>query len=37
MVEFFKWKNNAVPAGNGWNRFENNAEFGVDYYNLTGT
>ena len=26
-----------APAGNGWNRSKNNAEFGVDYYNCTGT
>ncbi len=30
-------KNNGVPAGNGWNRSKNNAQFGVDYYNRTGT
>lgn len=37
IAEFFKWKNNGVPAGNGWNRSKNNAQFGVDYYNRTGT
>ncbi|EPO4110709.1 DUF1254 domain-containing protein [Enterobacter cloacae] len=37
IAEFFKWKHNGVPAGNGWNRSKNNAEFGVDYYNRTGT
>lgn len=37
IADFFKWKNNGVPAGNGWNRSKNNAEFGVDYYNRTGT
>ena len=37
ITEFFKWKNNGVPAGNGWNRSKHNAEFGVDYYNRTGT
>ncbi|TNV11491.1 DUF1254 domain-containing protein [Buttiauxella sp. B2] len=37
IAEFFKWKNNGVPAGNGWNRSKNNAQFGADYYNRTGT
>lgn len=37
IADFFKWKNNGVPAGNGWNRSKNNAQFGVDYYNRTGT
>ncbi|MDO6406476.1 DUF1254 domain-containing protein [Pantoea phytobeneficialis] len=37
IADFFKWKNNGVPAGNGWNRSKNNADFGVDYYNRTGT
>lgn len=34
---FFKWKNNGVSAGNGWNRSANGARFGVDYFNRTGT
>jgi len=34
---FFNWKRNGRPAGNGWNRSTNNAKFGVDYYNRTGT
>ena len=34
---FFAWKRNGRPAGNGWNRSTNNARFGVDYYNRTGT
>lgn len=34
---FFEWKHNGVPAGNGWNRSKNNAEFGLDYFNRTGT
>jgi hypothetical protein len=34
---FFQWKNNGRPAGNGWNRSTNNAKWGVDYYNRTGT
>jgi len=37
IADFFKWRHNGVPAGNGWNRSKNNAEFGVDYYNRTGT
>jgi hypothetical protein len=37
IADFFKWKNNGVPAGNGWNRSKNNAQFGADYYNRTGT
>jgi hypothetical protein len=34
---FFEWKRNGRPAGNGWNRSTNNARFGTDYYNRTGT
>jgi hypothetical protein len=34
---FFQWKYNGRPAGNGWNRSTNNARWGVDYYNRTGT
>jgi hypothetical protein len=34
---FFQWKHNGKPAGNGWNRSVNNADWGVDYYNRTGT
>lgn len=34
---FFQWKHNGRPAGNGWNRSTNNAQFGIDYYNRTGT
>ena len=34
---FFDWKHNGRPAGNGWNRSTNNARFGVDYFNRTGT
>jgi hypothetical protein len=34
---FFRWKYNGRPAGNGWNRSTNNAQWGVDYYNRTGT
>jgi hypothetical protein len=32
-----EWKRNGRPAGNGWNRSTNNAKFGFDYYNRTGT
>src|SRR5262249_40069340 len=28
---------NGRPAGNGWNRSTNNAQWGIDYYNRTGT
>jgi hypothetical protein len=34
---FFAWKHNGRPAGNGWNRSTNNARFGADYFNRTGT
>src|SRR5262249_20560869 len=34
---FFEWRHNGRPAGNGWNRSTNNAQFGVDYFNRTGT
>jgi hypothetical protein len=34
---FFQWKYNGRPAGNGWNRSTNNAQWGIDYYNRTGT
>jgi hypothetical protein len=34
---FFEWKRNGLPAGNGWNRSTNNAEWGLDYFNRTGT
>jgi hypothetical protein len=34
---FFQWKYNGRPAGSGWNRSTNNAQWGVDYYNRTGT
>lgn len=37
VSQFFKWKHNGVPAGNGWNRSKNNAESGLDYYNRLGT
>lgn len=34
---FFQWKHNGRPAGNGWNRSTNNAQWGIDYFNRTGT
>jgi hypothetical protein len=34
---FFQWKHNGRPAGSGWNRSTNNAQFGTDYFNRTGT
>lgn len=33
----FLWKYNGIPAGNGWNRSANNAEWGFDYLMRTGT
>lgn len=33
----FLWKHNGVPAGNGWNRSANNAEWGYDYLMRTAT
>lgn len=37
ISEFFSWAANGHPAGNGWNRSTNNAQWGVDYFNRTGT
>lgn len=37
IAKFFEWKHNGRPAGNGWNRSTNNAQWGVDYFNRTGT
>jgi hypothetical protein len=34
---FFEWRHNGRPAGNGWNRSTNNARWGTDYFNRTGT
>ncbi|MFO1209646.1 MAG: DUF1254 domain-containing protein [Amaricoccus sp.] len=34
---FLQWRHNGKPAGNGWNRSVNNAQFGVDYFDRTGT
>ena len=33
----FKWSNNGRAAGNGWNSPVNNARWGTDYLNRTGT
>jgi hypothetical protein len=37
IQSFLQWKYNGRPAGNRWNRSTNNAQWGVDYYNRTGT
>jgi hypothetical protein len=37
ITPFFEWIHNGGPAGNGWNRSTNNAQFGVDYFNRTAT
>ena len=37
IAPFLAWQRNGRPAGNGWNRSVNNARFGVDYFNRTGT
>ena len=37
IAPFFEWKHNGRPAGNGWNRSANNAAWGTDYFNRTGT
>jgi hypothetical protein len=37
ILPFFEWKHNGRPAGNGWNRSTNNAQWGIDYFNRTGT
>jgi hypothetical protein len=34
---FFEWKHNGLPAGNGWNRSVNNAQYGIDYFNRVAT
>jgi hypothetical protein len=34
---YFQWRNNGRAAGNGWNSPVNNAEWGTDYANRTGT
>jgi hypothetical protein len=37
ITPLFQWKHNGIPAGNGWNRSANNAEWGFDYLMRTGT
>ncbi|MGV0627720.1 DUF1254 domain-containing protein [Mycolicibacter minnesotensis] len=37
ITPFLKWAHNGRPAGNGWNRSTNNAQWGFDYFNRTGT
>lgn len=37
ITPFFQWQHNGRPAGNGWNRSTNNARWGIDYFNRTGT
>lgn len=37
IKDFLQWKYNGKPAGNGWNRSVNNAAWGLDYFNRTGT
>ena len=37
ITSFLQWKYNGRPAGNGWNSPVNNAEWGTDYLNRTGT
>lgn len=37
IAPFHRWKHNGRPAGNGWNRSTNNSQWGIDYFNRTGT
>jgi hypothetical protein len=37
IAPFFAWRRNGRAAGNGWNRSTNNAAWGFDYFNRTGT
>ncbi|MFT3921867.1 MAG: DUF1254 domain-containing protein [Myxococcales bacterium] len=37
IAPFFAWRHNGRPAGNGWNRSVNNAQWGLDYFDRTGT
>lgn len=37
IAPFLRWEHNGKPAGNGWNRSVNNAQFGVDYFNRSAT
>jgi hypothetical protein len=37
ITPFLQWRYNGRPAGNGWNSPINNAEWGTDYLNRTGS
>jgi hypothetical protein len=37
ITPFRQWRYNGRPAGNGWNSPVNNAQWGTDYLNRTGT
>jgi len=37
ITPLFQWRYNGRSAGNGWNSPVNNAEWGTDYLNRTGT
>jgi hypothetical protein len=37
LPAFLQWKHNGRSAGNGWNSPVNNAKWGTDYLNRTGT
>ncbi len=37
ITPFHQWERNGHPAGAGWNRSTNNARWGVDYFDRTGT
>ena len=37
ITPLLQWRYNGRPAGNGWNSPVNNAEWGTDYLNRTGT
>jgi hypothetical protein len=37
IAPFLQWRNNGRAAGNGWNSPVNNAQWGTDYVNRTGT
>jgi hypothetical protein len=37
ITPFLQWRYNGAPAGNGWNSPVNNAQWGTDYNNRTGT
>jgi len=37
VKDFIQWKYNGKAAGNGWNRSQNNAQWGLDYFNRAGT